>query len=942
MADKFFIAPLDSGLTLDKKPFAIIDSAFTELRNVYSWRGRIVKRFGSELTGTGAINSTFQSMYSKGAIDLSAFPATLGYGIGQTDDTGGFIGNVKNALSSFTGYSAGGFIINQYFSIGTITYTINAMGAPNVLTVSGGGSTASLNTTIGALIVVGALAGETITFYPYVGYPYSGLTDGTGYVTGKVPGNKFKVGQQFSIGDIIFTVITAGVDKPMLRLDPSNLMLTDPLGAAIGTVPAALFRAATLGARFIIGDEIFTVTALGAPAAMTSTGAGIGTFDTVTGDYTIAGSYANEQIAYYPPATFNTTTGAYEIFIPAQFATKVYYYPNDPIMGFAQYEIVPVNDEPAFAFDTQFAYEFSANRWLYSGPGPVTYFHGTDAQFFWSCSYQGVVPGSTIMFVTNFNAIKDGTPSATDDPMWYWDHTQWNIFAPVSIPGAAAVKKTIVQAKIIIPYKNHLLLMDTIEQVNNVNTRYQGRCRFSWLGSPIGLSTNPLGYPWYESGQIGYSGAGWVDAGTQEVINSAEYLKDRLDIGFERSTWELAYTNNETEPFQWNKLNTELGSESPFSTVPFDKQILSVGIYGITGCNGQNVERIDNDIPDYVFDVNTNSSGTYRIHGIRDYKTEMVYWTMPIQNKTKWSYFPNRVLVYNYRSGAWSENDDCITAFGYFEQSADKTWADMTIPWEECTFSWNSYVAMAKDRMILAGNQQGFISLLNPTLTSNARVNAITNFVFNPVNDICTLTIMNHTMFAEDYIKLYDINGITIDPADTGIYKISTVVDADTITLNDVGILGGTYIGGGACSRVSRPSMKTKQWNFYLKEGRNFMINKIDFLVKRSSGSLKIEQMPNSTDINLGQDAINTGTALGINPFKISLGGQPGIYMEADQVRLWRTIFPMADANFIQLKIYIDDDMMKIASDVFSEIELNAIVLSCKPTGAIMEDNSNV
>jgi hypothetical protein len=620
-------------------------------------------------------------------------------------------------------------------------------------------------------------------------------------------------------------------------------------------------------------------------------------------------------------------------------------------MGFSQYKVVPVTDEPAYAFDTQFAYIFNGYRWLYTGPGPATWFRGTDEQFFWSCSYQGVVPGSTIMFVTNFNAVKNGTPGVNDDPMWYWDNTQWNIFAPISIPGtlgANGTQKTIVQAKIIIPYKNHLHLMDTIEQmggqVAGTNTRYQSRDRFSWLGSPIGVSINPTGYPWYESGQVGYSGAGWVDAGTQEVINSAEYIKDRLDMGFERSTWELAYTNNETEPFQWNKLNTELGCESPFSTVPFDKQILSIGTYGITACNGQNVERVDNEIPDYVFGINNNLAGTFRVQGIRDYKTEMVYWTIPIADKTKWSYFPNTVLVYNYKTGAWAENDDCITAFGYFEQSTDKTWEDMTMPWQECNFSWNAYVAMAKDRLILAGNQQGYIFVINPTLTSNARVNSITNFLYDPILGVSTLTIMNHTMFAGDYIKLYNIIGITIDPLDTSLHKIATVTDANTITLNDVPVtgVGETYLGGGTCSRVSRVSMKTKQWNFYLKEGRNFLVNKIDFLVGRSSGALKIEQLPNSTDIYLDKDAQNTGTSLGDHPFSISLGALTGIYMEPNQDRIWRTIFPQADGNFIQLRIFLDEHMMKNPADVFSSIEINAIVLSCKPTGQIFEGFSDV
>ena len=703
-------------------------------------------------------------------------------------------------------YNVKGFVIGQYFSIGAYTYTIASLATPTTLTASGGGATVhTLNTTTGELKFTTALPGTTITFYPYVGYPFTGKTDPvTGIALGTVPGNKWNVGQQFSIGDAVFTVVTAGVDQDML----STIILP-------------------------------------------------------SGDY----------------AKFDTTTGVYRFQITSLTGTSIFYYPNDPIMGFSQYETVPITNEPAFAFDTQFAYVFNGTRWLYSGPGPATCFHGTDAHFFWSSSCQDVT-GTTIMFVTNFNAVKNGAPATTDDPMWYWDGTRWNIFAPISIPGslgANGTQKTIVQAKIIMPYKNHLLLMDTVEQVGATNSHYQSRCRFSWLGSPIGVGINPLGYPWYESGQLGYSGGGWVDAGTQEAINSAEYLKDRLDIGFERSYWELAYTDNETEPFQWNKLNTELGCESPYCTVPFDKQILSIGTYGITGCNGQNVERIDNEIPAYVFGITNNQSGNFRIQGIRDYKTEMVYWSMPLDNKTALSYFPNTVLVYNYKTGAWAENDDCITAFGYFEQSKDKTWADMTDKWKKANSSWNSYVIMAKDRLILAGNQQGYIFIINPALAYNARVNAITNFVYNPVDGTSQLKVMNHTMFAGDYINLYDlspdgINGILLDPTDTGIHKISSVGDANTIYLNDVLVTGGTYMGGGTCARCSRVSMKTKQWNFYLKEGRNFLVNKIDFLVKRSSGSLKIEQLPNSTGIYLGKDAQNTGTSLGIHPFSISLG----------------------------------------------------------------------
>jgi len=49
-----------------------------------------------------------------------------------------------------------------------------------------------------------------------------------------------------------------------------------------------------------------------------------------------------------------------------------------------------------------------------------------------------------------------------------------------------------------------------------------------------------------------------------------------------------------------------LGSESTFSTVPFDKVLLSIGSTGVHACNGVNVERIDNKIPNEVLKLKTS------------------------------------------------------------------------------------------------------------------------------------------------------------------------------------------------------------------------------------------------------------------------------------------------------------------------------------------------
>ena len=61
-----------------------------------------------------------------------------------------------------------------------------------------------------------------------------------------------------------------------------------------------------------------------------------------------------------------------------------------------------------------------------------------------------------------------------------------------------------------------------------------------------------------------------LDAATEEGIVSCAFLNDRLIVQFERSTWEIVYSQNAAEPFYWQKLNQGLGSQSTFSTVLLD------------------------------------------------------------------------------------------------------------------------------------------------------------------------------------------------------------------------------------------------------------------------------------------------------------------------------------------------------------------------------------
>ena len=135
--DRFLIAPINTGLQTDDKPWQILDDAFKYLQNAYVFRGRIRKRFGSVWMGSTQLNTR------------------LRINIGTTDGSGNFSGTVPGTV----------FQIGQLFSVGTQIFTVFQTGAPGNMK-STGTATGTFNTTTGAVVIAGAAVGTAIFFYP--------------------------------------------------------------------------------------------------------------------------------------------------------------------------------------------------------------------------------------------------------------------------------------------------------------------------------------------------------------------------------------------------------------------------------------------------------------------------------------------------------------------------------------------------------------------------------------------------------------------------------------------------------------------------------------------------------------------------------------------------------------------------------------------------------
>lgn len=452
---------------------------------------------------------------------------------------------------------------------------------------------------------------------------------------------------------------------------------------------------------------------------------------------------------------------------------------------------------------------------------------------------------------------------------------------------------------------------------------YSNRAVWCQYGTPVTANA------WVQVPGLG----GFLDAPTKEAIVTAQFLKNRLIVFFESSTWELAYTGNQTSPFVWQKINTELGSESTFSQVPFDKVVFGVGNVGIHACTGNNVERIDSKIPQVVFQIHNSNEGPQRVYGIRDYYTEMVYWSMP--DATRDSNFPfnNRVLTYNYTTDTWAFNNDSITCFGYFQAPTAATWGTGRTPWLTGTGSWGSATNLSEFRNVIAGNQEGYVFIVNAELASNCPSLQITNMTYVS-GFTATLKVYNHNLAQNDYVKIINCQGVT--SLNSGIFKVDSVTDNNTIVLNTFGTtITGTYTGGGTLTKVTPIEFKTKQFNFYAEQGRNAYISKVDFLVERTvAGQCVVDFLISSSDYpmllqNNSQSMVGT-SILETSPYAL-------IPFESQQARLWHPVYFLAEGEYVQFYFYLNDAQIRNSSISEADFQLHAMIIHGTPTSSRLQ-----
>jgi len=534
------------------------------------------------------------------------------------------------------------------------------------------------------------------------------------------------------------------------------------------------------------------------PANITLVDNGNGTL--TASNAAIAGGYT---LCY---GTINYETGTFDLYfdpvlpVGGPFAVTVTAFRHLPrlsAMGLGTYEQTNINREELIAFDEDFSYLYNTATGVFDplvdGAAVVQEWSGSNSDFFWTWNYYQDNASNYLFWATN-NIANSIVAGQTRDGIQIYNGTNWT----AQTPQIDATPNELRGCLILVSYKDRMIALNTLEGLVTPAgaTRHPNRARWSQNGVPYTTTLGGADANAWRDDIVGRGG--FIDAPTREAIVSAGFVKDTLLVYFERSTWQLRYTGNELLPFVWEQINAELGSESTFSSVMFDKGVMTVGDKGIYASSAINVERIDNKVPSLVFNIHNDNEGPARVHGIRDFYNELVYWCYPDDDTD--GTFPNKTICLNYAEGSYSIFNDSFTCFGYWQDVTDYTWATLPFDtWSSWDIPWGSPIGQSYFPSIVAGNQKGFILRLNQGIENGAYadIESITNA--NPA----VVQVANHNLNTGQFIKFYFTRGFTENVVAEAVGTAVAGSTSFTGTLANIGVFPASAPTGGGPNFVS-------------------------------------------------------------------------------------------------------------------------------------------
>ena len=134
-----------------------------------------------------------------------------------------------------------------------------------------------------------------------------------------------------------------------------------------------------------------------------------------------------------------------------------------------------------------------------------------------------------------------------------------------------------------------------------------------------------------------------------------------------------------------------------------------------------------------------------------------------------------------------------------------------------------------------------------------------------------------------------------------------------------------TYIGGGTITRISKIDIHTKEFNFFIKQGMNVSVPRVDFLVDRTGeGEITIDIRPSSSTLSVDTFTLET------SPYAL-------YPLEATQDRLWHPVYTQLEGTGAQLRIYLSAKQMLDFNIIRADFQLGAMIFYAKVSSSRLE-----
>ncbi len=523
--------------------------------------------------------------------------------------------------------------------------------------------------------------------------------------------------------------------------------------------------------------------------------------------------------------TINYNTGAVSVTFttaPALLSTVLLTYSAHqglPVMGIMNFYPTD-NVRQLIVADTKYVNRYNAADDRLDDITTTTY-NGTRTDFWSWTNYESATSAPRLIFangtVGDVIQVYDGTTVAA---------YTYNMTA--SGGGAVAT----LNARQIFSYKGRLILFQTIED----GTLYPRRIRISGFGANV------------DDFRTSAPGAGTIEIPDNTWFFGATFNRDDLVFFTQTATWLMKFTGNDVEPFVLQRIDASRGSGAAFSAITYLNQSIAVSPNGLIGVDGYQVDRIDNNIPDYTFENIDNEQTNFLecfsafIDQDRD-----VYLLHPSKGTVRPNHVPtgssDRILVINFEEDNFAIYRLPLSCMGNFQEVQGILWSDLTAAngfpdWAALQAkyeSWADFPWTKGSPIPIGGGHKGEIFELN---ANGSQDNPLHIRNITGTGETITVTTDWNNYNIGDYISFSGVQGMTGVNNAQGV--ILSQADYYTFTIKlDESAAAGTYTANtGMASRVIPFECVSKKLNPYINLDKKLKCGWMYFYVEVTETSL--------------------------------------------------------------------------------------------------------